>query len=174
MTILILTIVRFFTVTGQCLATPKQVRTSRHASTLIWFLKQFAGRQSALCAQRLRILLRETTDLFQRPHNQCNGGQLCLRVRNLIFVQRKGLRHKLVRDSFVIIEAYLVDGEGALKVKSQRQIGQFRLHKRRNCGMTELKDFLAFFLPLVVFHIAVFVGQLVCLEYQRRQGVFYP
>jgi hypothetical protein len=47
------------------------------------------------------VLFAEALDLLQRADDKTDGGQLGPRVRNFVFVKRKGLKGKLTGGHFI-------------------------------------------------------------------------
>ncbi len=65
--------------------------TNADCTALVGFLQQFGGSQGTLGTQGLVVLFAEAPRTLKRANDQRNGGQLSLRVADLIFIQGEGL-----------------------------------------------------------------------------------
>ena len=68
-------------------------RHLKHSSALVRFLEEFRGRQSALGAQGVVVLIGEAAHLLESPDDQADRCKLRAAVGDLVLIQGEGLQH---------------------------------------------------------------------------------
>jgi hypothetical protein len=135
-------------------ARPEQMRAVDNAAALVRLSEQFGSSEGTLRAQWLVVLFTETRRPLKRARYERDGGKLGLAVADLLFIQRERLRDELIGNRLVVLK---VDGAGdlcQLEEETEGQLGHLGLDERGDSLVTELKDLLAFLVPLVVLQDA--------------------
>ena len=71
---------------------PEKVSARRNGAALVGLLEEAGRGHGAVGPQRLVVLVAETVEALERPHDERDGGQLRPGVRHLLLVETEGLQ----------------------------------------------------------------------------------
>jgi hypothetical protein len=124
------------------LADEEEVRGHGHHAALVGLLEELGRVLRGLGRQRVVVALVEAPRLDERTHHGGQRADLRLGVRQLVLVEQKRLRHKLVRDELEGRRLAAVRGARRLQKELEGQAGVVRGQRRQHL-VHELEDLAA-------------------------------